>query len=154
MADYEVTGRRVLTYIEIAQMELELEANYLIGQMEIQYQQLLTDGYTANQASKIVLTGLANEEDFVRTWMTRNKRVIDRLHSEMVATPVKEWGLKNKKQKFIWSLDAAAAHCGDCEALASMEAKTIRGWLDEGYNLPRQGGTLCSYGCKCMLVAV
>ena len=126
----------------------------LLSQIDIEIQQLLMDGYTMPQATNRVIGMLKSEEDFIRSWMNKNKRVIDKLHSNMVAVPIKEYGLKNKKKKFIWSLDGGAKHCGDCEALAGMGPKTIEQWIDVGYDLPRQGGTQCSYGCKCMLVGV
>ena len=149
-----VTGRKVNTYVELAVRQMELEAQYLISQMELEVQSLLLDGVTERQAVSRVMGILNNEEDFVKVWMNRNKRIIDTLHANMVAVPVKEYGMKHPKKKFIWSLDAGAKHCGDCEALSGFEPQTIKEWMDEGYDLPRQGGTQCSYGCRCMLVAV
>ena len=154
MTAITASGRRIKTYVELAVMELQLEANYLLSQIDIEIQQLLMDGYTMPQATNRVIGMLKSEEDFIRSWMNKNKRVIDKLHSNMVAVPIKEYGLKNKKKKFIWSLDGGAKHCGDCEALVGMGPKNIEQWIDVGYDLPRQGGTQCSYGCKCMLVGV
>ena len=155
MADFKISGTLVKTFVELTLEEMELEASYLLGRSELEVKKLmLQEGLTKKVATAQVVNLITNKEEFMSVWINRNKRLIDEMHSQLVAQPIKKYGKENKKQKFVWVLDARAKHCGDCMDMSKLEAMTIVEWEEQGVGLPRDGLTQCNVGCKCSLQAV
>ncbi len=155
MADFNLTGSRIETYFELTLQEMELEAMYILQKSELEIQKLMVqNGLPRAVATKQIISLIGNKEEFMKVWINRNKRLIDEMHSQLVAQPVKIYGKKNKKKLFAWVLDARAKHCADCLDMAEMEPMTIEEWEQQGVGLPREGGTICNVGCKCNLEPV
>ena len=147
----KVSGSRTKTLVELTIDELEIEGNYLYERAVLERDKLIANGETKRNADKIILAQLGTQEEFVKAWVNKNNKIIDELHSQLVAQPVREVGLKNPKAKFVWVLDSSAKHCADCLDQADKPARTIDEILDDGVGLPRDGLTICNVGCKCQL---
>lgn len=155
MANFTLSGSKVETYFELTLQEMELEALYLMEKSELEIKKLMVQqGVTRAVATRIIIDTILNEEEFMGVWMNRNRRLIDEMHSQLVAQPIRVYGKQNKKEKFLWVLDSRAKHCGDCLDMAELNPMTIADWEFQGVGLPREGGTQCNVGCKCSLQAV
>ena len=152
MPNFKVSGNKTKTLIELTVDELLIEGEYLLDRAILEADKLVADGVPPKVAEKTILAQIGSEEAFVGAWMNKNKRIIDELHSQLVATPVKVYADRNPNEKFIWVLDSGAKHCGDCLAMADMPPSTMEKVLDEGVGLPRDGLTQCNVGCKCQLL--
>ena len=155
MANFTLSGSKVETYFELTLQEMELEALYLMEKSELEIKKLMVQqGVTRAVATSMIIDTILNEEEFMGIWMNRNRRLIDEMHSQLVAQPIRVYGKQNKKEKFLWVLDSRAKHCGDCLDMAELNPMTIEDWDFQGVGLPREGGTQCNVGCKCSLQAV
>ena len=155
MSDFTISGNKVATYIELTLQEMEIEAIYLLQKSELEVQKLVVQqGLSKKVATSQVLGIIANKEEFMGVWMNRNRKLIDEMHSQLVAQPMREYAKKNKKQLYAWVLDSRAKHCGDCLDMSELEPRTIAEWEEQGVGLPREGGTQCNVGCKCNLEPV
>jgi len=152
MADFKVSGSKTKTLIELTIDELMIEGDYLLDRAVLEMEKLVADGVSPKVAEQTILNQIGTGEAFVGSWLNKNKRIVDELHSQLVAKPVKVYAEKNPSAKFIWVLDSGAKHCGDCLTMADLEPRTMEKWLDEGVGLPRDGLTQCNVGCKCQLV--
>jgi len=155
MANFTLSGSKVETYFELTLQEMELEALYLMEKSELEIKKLMVQqGVSRTVATKAIIDLISNEEEFMSVWMNRNRRLIDEMHSQLVAQPIRVYGKQNKDEKFLWVLDSRAKHCGDCLDMAELNPMTISDWEFQGVGLPREGGTQCNVGCKCSLQAV
>lgn len=155
MADFTISGSKVVTYIELTLEEMELEAMYLMEKSELEIKKLMVQqGVTRQVATAQIINLIANQDEFMSVWMNRNRRLIDEMHSQLVAQPVKVYANKNPKELFLWVLDSRAKHCGDCLDMSELNPMTIAEWEGQGVGLPREGGTQCNVGCKCSLQPV
>jgi len=148
----KVSGTKTRTLIELTVDELAIEGQYLMDRAILEQEKLVANGVAPRVATATVLKQIGTESEFVRAWMNKNERIIDELHSQLVAKPIRQVGLDNPEQLWLWELDSGAKHCGDCIVMADAPPRTIEEILDEGVGLPRDGDTQCNVGCKCQLV--
>lgn len=150
----KVSGNKKKTLIELTVDELMIEANYILERAILERDKIISQGVSKRIATATILKQIGTEAEFMASWTNKNKRIIDEIHSQLVAQPIRQLGIDNKSQKFQWILDSGANHCGDCDAMADLEPRTMEKWLDEGVGLPREGLTKCNVGCKCQLIPV
>lgn len=147
-----IEGSRVNISFEAAVAALNMEANHLMDQMELETLKLIEAGYPKNLAMNEVLRQMEKNEGFMRAWTNRVNRVIAEQTKGLIAKPVEHYAEKNKDLKFHWVLGSVKTqHCPDCLRLSKMEPKNIQEWREMGFGLPREGGTKCNVGCQCML---
>jgi len=147
-----VTGDRVRTWIEVALLELEAEANALMDRAIVENAKLIADGVTAKQAELLIVDQIISGKEFAQAWNNKIDRVVNEMTKQLVAKPTKIYAKANPGLKYNWILGSVKTkHCPDCESLSLMEARTIIEWEAEGKGLPREGYTVCNVGCKCML---
>ena len=154
MADIRVKGTRIKTLIETTITELLIEAQTLLDRYEyVETKKLQVQaGVSKKVAQSMLVDQIVNEEEFMRTWVNRNRRVIDEMTAQLVAQPINDYAKQNPKAKFTWVLGTVKTeHCPDCLKLSSMKPRTMSEWRSLGYGLPREGGTACNVGCNCML---
>ena len=148
----KISGKRTKTLSELTVDELTLEGEYLLERAILERDKLVANGTSKKVATATILKQVGTETEFAKAWMNKNRKIVDELHSQLVAQPIRQLGTDNPKQEFIWQLDSSANHCGDCTTMGDLSPRTIDKWLDEGVGLPREGLTQCNVGCKCQLV--
>ena len=159
-ANVTIGGSQTDFFVDLTALELEIEADYIMQQAEIEAKNYAqTFGVPIQQGWDVVIADLENFDDpnynknggLFRGAKTRIQRTIREQTKHMVAKPVEELA-KDKDQLFFWELGIVKSdHCGDCYRHSRMGAKTKAGWLDLGKGLPRWGLTECNIGCRCML---
>lgn len=155
MPKVTITGTKIKTLIEVSILELELEANALLDRAILERAKLVADGVPASQAENIIIDQILTGTDFVQAWNNKADRIVHEMTKQLVAKPTKIYSDKNPTQLYEWVLGSVkTSHCPDCLRLSGMEARTIPEWEAEGKGLPREGGTVCNVGCKCMLSPV
>lgn len=151
----KVTGNLIKTQAKIIADTLDIEAEYLFNQAELEIKQNVRHGESKKAAIKIVENAILKGDGFAKPWFTRINRIESKLINNMVARPVENYAEQNKKLKFLWVLSSVKVnHCPDCISLSAMEARTIVDWRALGFGLPREGQTQCNVGCGCMLEPV
>lgn len=152
MPKIAITGSKTNLLIRIATQEIIKETNYLFDQIESEQMKRQERGMTPAAANKSILADVKNNADFMKAWNNKIDKIAEALQNEMVAKPVNIYADANPQLLFNWILGfVKTSHCGDCERMSQMEARTIEEWRAEGVGLPREGLTECNIGCKCML---
>jgi len=143
---------KVATDIKIAVKEMENEVEALLNRLELEYDKLIASGVSARVANKTILDGVKNETGYYGTWRNTQKKIVSRLQNDLVAKPMMFAAMLEPGELFKWILDGGVKeHCSDCSSLSKMEPRTVSNWKKLGFGLPREGGTICDVGCKCLL---
>lgn len=149
------TAKKTKTTIELSLKEIENEAQYFLNKAQIQIEKDIASGLTLKAATDKMIDEIKNNEGLFKTFTNTQTKIIDVMSNELVAKPIEDYAQENPEQLFEWVLGSVkTSHCADCEKLSNMEPRTVDEWRAEGYGLPREGETLCSVGCRCLLRAV
>lgn len=152
MVNYTYKGSRINFDIRIHIREIEMEANYILDRLEIEYLKMISTGISHSEAVKTIIGWVNNNTDFYATFTNKLKKMTREMAKELVAKPTKAYAEDNPEIKFFWVLgEVKTKHCNDCLRLSKMKPRTVDEWRSLGYGLPREGKTECSYGCQCML---
>lgn len=152
---YTYSADRVSLDIGLVVKELQIQAERLMQDLELQHDSLVAGGLTSDQATATVLNEVAAVEGVYKSWQNSMKKRIRAMEKALVARPVMAFAQENPNQKFNWVLSTTVKdHCSDCLRLSGMESRTISEWRKLGHGLPRTGQTICSFGCRCMVVPV
>ncbi len=147
-----ITGAQVSTSIEVVIAELELEAQAIVDKAILESKKLQANGVPKALADQTVLQTYFREEDYINAWNNHIDKIINEMTKQLVAKPVRLYSKANPTEKYEWVLGSVkTSHCPDCLSLSSMEPQTIPEWESHGKGLPRDGGTVCNVGCKCLL---
>ena len=144
------TGTKVALDISIAIQQILGEVDKLINDLSLEATKMMRSGLSKSAATSNILADIKNEEGLFKSYKNRQKLIINQIVGETVARPMTDYGAMNKKQQFEWILEPAAAHCDDCSSMSG-----FIGTLDEiraqGVGAPREGATICSFGCRCLI---
>ena len=151
-----ITGSKVKTLIEVTILELEAEANALLDKALLERAKLIAlEDLTPKEATQVIEKAILGSEGFVNTWNNNIDRIVREMGKQLVAKPVRTLAQQEPGQIFAWVLGSVKSkHCPDCQRLSNMEPRTVPQWEAEGKGLPRDGLTICSVGCRCMLSPV
>jgi hypothetical protein len=155
MPKFTITGSEVHSSIQVAIAELEFEAENLVGRAIVEQKKLESYGMKPSDAQAQIIRAVKSSDDFVGVWENHVDKIVNEMSKQLVAKPAITLGQKNPDQLFKWVLGSVkTSHCPDCLFLTKEEPRTLKGWQALNYGLPREGGTVCNVGCKCMLSPV
>ena len=150
MASYP--ANQVAKDISLVITELEIEANLLLDRLALEVDKLVSNGVSVTVATTQILNDVKNEVGVYAAWKNTQKRIIRESTKALVAKPVTFIGRQDPAQIFEWVLSGSVKeHCPDCLMLSQMDARTINEWRAVGFGLPREAGTVCNAGCRCLL---
>ncbi|MDD5220152.1 MAG: hypothetical protein PHV11_06280 [Candidatus Bipolaricaulis sp.] len=152
LVQFRYKGTKLALDIKITAYELTVAAMNLIDELYIEYEKKLRNGLTQKAAADDIYYSIINGEGVAKAFENKQNKIIAKLTKELVAQPANQFANENPDKLFDWVLGSVkTSHCPDCIKLSGMEPRTIKGWRELGYGLPREGETECSYGCQCML---
>jgi len=155
LASFVYSGNKLRLDIELVQWRILSEVDRLIDDMIFEKTRLMRNGASARRANAVIKGMIDNEDGVYKSWLNRQDKIIQELTNTLVQAPAMEVANQNPRLKHAWVLGVVkTSHCSDCKRLSSMEPRTIDEWRKIGLGLPREGQTICSYGCRCLLKPV